>query len=220
MFQNFDLGVFLLALLPVLLAITVHEAAHGYAARYWGDRTAEQLGRLTLNPVAHIDPVGTILVPLLMFMFTPFLFGWAKPVPIVPRNFRNMRMGLRMVAIAGPLSNLVMAFGWGLSFALAAYVPESFQYPLSEMSKYGVMINAVLFVLNMIPILPLDGGRFVDSFLPARASMQFHKIEPYGMWILLFLLVTGLLGTVMQPFIYAVIGSVTTVVRFVAQLLS
>lgn len=214
MFQNFDLGVFLLALLPVLLAITVHEAAHGYAARYWGDRTAEQLGRLTLNPVAHIDPVGTILVPLLMFMFTPFLFGWAKPVPIVPRNFRNMRMGLRMVTIAGPLSNLVMAFGWGLAMVLAAHVPESFQYPLGKMAEYGVMINAVLFVLNMIPILPLDGGRFVDSFLPARASMQFHKIEPYGTWIILILLMTGLLGKIMTPFVFgimALVGSVVSV---------
>lgn len=211
MFQNFDLGIFLLVLMPVLLAITVHEAAHGYAARYWGDRTAEQLGRLTLNPIAHIDPVGTVLVPLLMFLFTPFLFGWAKPVPIVPRNFRDMRMGLRMVAIAGPLSNLVMAFGWGLAYALAAHVPESFQYPLGEMSKYGVMINAVLFVLNMIPVLPLDGGRFVDSFLPARVSMQFRKIEPYGMWIILILLMTGLLDKIMMPFVAGIITLVRSV---------
>ncbi|WP_373699433.1 site-2 protease family protein [Neisseria dentiae] len=211
MFQNFDLGTFLLALVPVLLAITVHEAAHGYAARYWGDRTAEQLGRLTLNPLAHIDPIGTILVPIVMFLLTPFLFGWAKPVPIVPRNFRNMRMGLRMVAVAGPLSNLVMAFGWGLVFALASHVPESFQYPLGEMAKYGVLINAVLFVLNMLPVLPLDGGRFVDSFLPARASMQFQKIEPYGTWIILILLVTGLLGKIMMPFVAGIITLVSSV---------
>ena len=211
MFQNFDLGTFLLALVPVLLAITVHEAAHGYAARYWGDRTAEQLGRLTLNPLAHIDPVGTILVPIVMFLLTPFLFGWAKPVPIVPHNFRNMRLGLRMVAVAGPLSNLVMAFGWGLVFALAPHVPESFQYPLGEMAKYGVLINAVLFVLNMLPVLPLDGGRFVDSFLPARASMQFQKIEPYGTWIILILLVTGLLGKIMMPFVAGIITLVSSV---------
>ncbi len=214
MFQNFDLGTFLLALVPVLLAITVHEAAHGYAARYWGDRTAEQLGRLTLNPLAHIDPIGTILVPIVMFLLTPFLFGWAKPVPIVPRNFRNMRMGLRMVAVAGPLSNLVMAFGWGLVFALASHVPESFQYPLGEMAKYGVLINAVLFVLNMLPVLPLDGGRFVDSFLPARASMQFQKIEPYGTWIILILLVTGLLGKIMIPFVAGIITLVNSVTGF------
>ncbi|MBF0804034.1 MULTISPECIES: site-2 protease family protein [unclassified Neisseria] len=211
MFQSFNLGVFLLALMPVLLAITVHEAAHGYAARYWGDRTAEQLGRLTLNPLAHIDPVGTVLVPILMFLFTPFLFGWAKPVPIVPRNFRDMRMGLRMVAVAGPLSNLAMAFGWGLAFALAAYVPESFQYPLGEMAKYGVLINAVLFVLNMLPVLPLDGGRFIDSFLPARASMQFRKVEPYGTWIILILLMSGLLGKIMMPFVAGIITLVRSV---------
>ena len=205
MFQQFDLGVFLLAVLPVLLAITVHEAAHGYAARYWGDRTAEQLGRLTLNPLAHIDLVGTIIVPFVMFLFTPFLFGWAKSVPVIPRNFRNMRQGMRMVAIAGPLSNLLMAFAWGLALALAPVVPESFQYPLSQMARYGVIINAVLFVLNMLPILPLDGGRFVDTFLPARASMQFRKIEPYGAWILLILLMTGLLGQIMSPFISGVL---------------
>ena len=212
MFQSFDLGVFLLAVLPVLLAITVHEAAHGYAARYWGDRTAEQMGRLTLNPLAHIDLVGTIIVPMVMFLMTPFLFGWAKPVPVVPRHFRDMRKGLRMVAIAGPLSNLVMAFGWGLMYALAPQVPESFQYPLSQMAQYGVMINTVLFVLNMIPILPLDGGRFVDSFLPARASMQFRKIEPYGTWIILFLLISGGLGMIMRPFIMGVLSMVTAFV--------
>ncbi|MDO1510714.1 MULTISPECIES: site-2 protease family protein [unclassified Neisseria] len=211
MFQNFDLGVFLLALLPVLLAITVHEAAHGYAARYWGDHTAEQLGRLTLNPIAHIDLLGTVVVPLLMFLFTPFLFGWAKPVPIMARNFRDLRMGMRTVAIAGPLSNLAMAFGWGLAVALAPHVPEAFQYPLTEMAKYGVLINAVLFVLNMIPILPLDGGRFVDSFLSARASMQFRKIEPYGTWVILLLLMTGVLGSIMMPFVRGIIVLVGSV---------
>ena len=140
-----------------------------------------------------------------MFLFTPFLFGWAKPVPVIPRNFRNMRQGMRMVAIAGPLSNLLMAFAWGLALALAPIVPESFQYPLSQMARYGVIINVVLFVLNMLPILPLDGGRFVDTFLPAHASMQFRKIEPYGTWILLILLMTGLLGQIMSPFISGVL---------------
>ena len=110
-----------------------------------------------------------------------------------------------MVAIAGPLSNLLMAFAWGLALALVPVVPESFQYPLSQMARYGVIINAVLFVLNMLPILPLDGGRFVDTFLPARASMQFRKIEPYGTWILLILLMTGLLGQIMSPFISGVL---------------
>ena len=208
MFQNFDLGIFLLAVLPVLLAITVHEAAHGYAARHYCDRTAEMMGRLTLNPIKHIDPVGTILVPALMFMFTPFLFGWAKPVPINTRNFKDTRMGMRMVAIAGPLSNLVMCFGWALAMVASQWVPESFQEAMQTMSRYGIIINAVLFVLNMLPILPLDGGRFVDTFLPAKASMQFQKIEPYGMWVIILLLVTGLLSKIMYPFISMILMAV------------
>ena len=208
MFQNFDLGIFLLAVLPVLLAITVNEAAHGYAARHYGDRTAEMMGRLTLNPIKHIDPVGTILVPALMFMFTPFLFGWAKPVPINTRNFKDTRMGMRMVAIAGPLSNLVMCFGWALAMVASQWVPESFQEAMQTMSRYGIIINAVLFVLNMLPILPLDGGRFVDTFLPAKASMQFQKIEPYGMWVIILLLVTGLLSKIMYPFISMILMAV------------
>ncbi len=208
MFQNFDLGIFLLAVLPVLLAITVHEAAHGYAARHYGDRTAEMMGRLTLNPIKHIDPMGTILVPALMFMFTPFLFGWAKPVPVNTRNFKDMRMGMRMVAIAGPLSNLVMCFGWALAMVASQWVPESFQEAMQTMSRYGIIINAVLFVLNMLPILPLDGGRFVDTFLPAKASMQFQKIEPYGMWVIILLLVTGLLSKIMYPFISMILMAV------------
>lgn len=208
MFQEFNLANFLLAVLPVLLAITVHEAAHGYAARYWGDRTAEQMGRLTLNPFAHIDLIGTVVVPLVMFLFTPFLFGWAKPVPIVPRHFRNMRMGLRTVAFAGPLSNLLMAFGWGGIMALSGFAPENFQRAMVGMANYGIVINAVLFVLNMLPVLPLDGGRVVDSFLPARASAQFQKLEPYGMWILIILLATGLLGTIMMPFVGMIANAV------------
>ncbi|MDO4640286.1 MAG: site-2 protease family protein [Neisseria sp.] len=211
MFQQFHLAEFLLAVLPILLAITVHEAAHGYAARYWGDRTAEQLGRLTLNPLAHIDLVGTIIVPLIMFTVTPFLFGWAKPVPIIPRNFRNIRMGLRIVAFAGPLSNLIMAFGWGIALAAAAWVPDNFQEAMSGMAIYGVSINVSLFVLNMLPILPLDGGRIIDSFLPTRASIKFHKIEPYGTWILLILLATGLLGIIMAPFYHAIVGLILSV---------
>ncbi|WP_165008413.1 site-2 protease family protein [Neisseria yangbaofengii] len=201
MFQNFDLGIFLLAVLPVLLAITVHEAAHGYAARYWGDHTAEQMGRLTLNPLAHIDPIGTVVVPAVLFFTTGFMFGWAKPVPVIPRNFRDVRLGMRTVAIAGPLSNLVMAFGWGLVAVAAVYAPESYQLPMSKMAQYGISINAVLFVLNMLPVPPLDGSRFVDSFLPAKQSMQYRKLEPYGTWIILILLMTGVLWSVIGPMV-------------------
>jgi Zn-dependent protease len=210
---NFDLGIFLLAVLPVLLAITVHEAAHGYAARHYGDHTAEQLGRLTLNPLAHIDPIGTIVVPAVMFFTTGFMFGWAKPVPVVSRNFRDTRIGMRMVAIAGPASNFVMMFGWAVLMMLSPLVPENFQNPMQQMAYFGVMINAVLFVLNMLPILPLDGGRFVDTFLSAKASFQFRKIEPYGMWILIALLFTGLLSKIMQPFLALVLGIVQGFMR-------
>lgn len=206
MFQNFELATFLLALLPVLLAITVHEAAHGYAAKYYGDNMAQMLGRLTLNPIKHVDPVGTIVVPLITFLFTPFVFGWAKPVPINTRNFKNMRIGMRMVAIAGPLSNLVMALIWAVIMGLANSVMYEYQEPLFRMAQYGILINAVLFTLNMLPILPLDGGRFIDTFLPAKQSMQFQKIEPYGTWIILALLISGLLGQIMLP-VVRLIGS-------------
>ena len=210
---NFNLGIFLLAVLPVLLAITVHEAAHGYAARHYGDHTAEQLGRLTLNPLAHIDPIGTIVVPAVMFFTTGFMFGWAKPVPVVSRNFRDTRIGMRMVAIAGPASNFVMMFGWAVLMMLSPLVPENFQNPMQQMAYFGVMINAVLFVLNMLPILPLDGGRFLDTFLPPKASMQFQKIEPYGTWILVGLMFTGLLSTIMSPFLSLILGVVQSFMR-------
>ncbi|WP_373740377.1 site-2 protease family protein [Neisseria sp.] len=205
--------VLILAVIPVLMAITVHEAAHGYAARYWGDKTAEQLGRLTLNPFAHIDLIGTVVVPLLMFLTVGFAFGWAKPVPVVSRNMRNVRLGMRTVSIAGPLSNLAMAFGWGLMMVVAVYLPADFQYPMTKMSEYGILINAVFFALNMIPILPLDGGRFVDTFLPARMSQQFQKIEPYGMWVIVILLATGVLGIVMQPVVAVISGVATAFAR-------
>ena len=211
---KFNLGIFLWAVLPVLLAITVHEAAHGYAARHYGDHTAEQLGRLMLNPLANIDPIGTIVVPAVMFFTTGFMFGWAKPVPVVTRNLRDTRIGMRMVAIAGPASNFAMMFGWAVLMVLVPLVPQSFQYPMQQMAYFGVMINAVLFVLNMIPILPLDGGRFVDTFLSAKASFQFRKIEPYGMWILIALLFTGLLSKIMQPFLSLVLVIVQGFMHF------
>ena len=196
---------FLLLILPLILAITLHEAAHAYAARHYGDRTAEQLGRLTLNPIAHIDPVGTILVPLVLFAGSMavggsgFLFGWAKPVPIITRNFKNVRTGMRMTALAGPLANLAMMFSWTLILVAMKFVPPQFQEAAVGMCRYGITINAALFVLNMLPILPLDGGRVLDTFLPAKYSYQFNKIEPYGIWIVLILFMTGLLGKILFP---------------------
>lgn len=212
----FVLRTFLLAVLPILLAITVHEAAHGYAARHYGDRTAEQLGRLTLNPLAHIDLLGTIVVPALLFFTSGFIFGWAKPVPVVSRNFRDVRKGMRMVAIAGPLSNAVMMFAWAAVMVCSASAPESFQYPMQKMGQFGVVFNAGLFVLNMLPILPLDGGRFLDTFLPPKASYTFQKIEPYGMWILIGLMLTGLLGKIMWPFVEMMFRLVQTFMNLLA----
>ena len=205
--MNLNLQNILLMILPLILAITLHEAAHAYAARYFGDRTAEQLGRLTLNPLAHIDPVGTILVPLLMFVGSmsigesAFLFGWAKPVPIITRHFKNVRVGMRITALAGPLSNLVMMFAWSLLIIIALWVPENIGYPLLRMCSYGIAFNAVLFVLNMLPILPLDGGRVLDTFLPAKYSYLFQKIEPYGIWIVLILAFTGVLWHILSPLV-------------------
>ncbi len=208
MFQNFDLGVFLLAVLPVLLAITVREVARGYTARYWGDNTAEQYGRLTLNPLPHIDLVGTIIVPLLTLMFTPFLFGWARPIPIDSRNFLNPRLAWRCVAASGPLSNLAMAVLWGVVLVLTPYVGGAYQMPLAQMANYGILINAILFALNIIPILPWDGGIFIDTFLPAKYSQAFRKIEPYGTWIILLLMLTGVLGAFIAPIVRLVIAFV------------
>ncbi|WP_447544446.1 site-2 protease family protein [Neisseria gonorrhoeae] len=208
MFQNFDLGVFLLAVLPVLLAITVREVARGYTARYWGDNTAEQYGRLTLNPLPHIDLVGTIIVPLLTLMFTPFLFGWARPIPIDSRNFRNSRLAWRCIAASGPLSNLAMAVLWGVVLVLTPYAGGAYQMPLAQMANYGILINAILFALNIIPILPWDGGIFIDTFLPAKYSQAFRKIEPYGTWIILLLMLTGVLGAFIAPIVRLVIAFV------------
>lgn len=201
MFANFDLGVFLLAVLPVLLAITVREVARGYTARYWGDHTGEQFGRLTLNPLPHIDPVGTIVVPLVCLMIGSFLFGWARPMPIDSRNFRDPRRAWRWVSISGPIANLILAFFWGFIAAFAVYAPESYQEPLVRMAQYGVIVNAIWVAFSLIPILPWDGGIFIDTFLSAKQSMQFRKIEPYGMWIVLILMFTGLLAKIILPIV-------------------
>lgn len=186
--------------LPVLFAITLHEAAHAYAARRFGDNTAYNLGRVSLNPLRHIDPVGTILLPLVSIVVGGFLFGWAKPVPVRFGNLRNPRVGMRWVAAAGPLANLAMAIMWVLLFKLAIVMDNNYTEPLALMSQAGIGINVVLMVLNLMPILPLDGGRIVESFLPPRQAYSFAKLEPYGMWILLALVITGLLSPILRPF--------------------
>ncbi|MEQ1589352.1 MAG: site-2 protease family protein [Gallionella sp.] len=193
-----------LAAIPVLFAITLHEAAHGYVARHFGDMTAYSQGRISLNPIRHIDPVGTILLPLLMFWASSgaLLFGWAKPVPVNFGALRNPKKDMLWVALAGPASNLVMAFGWALLYKFGWSSPESyFAEPLMGMAMYGIKINAVLMVLNLLPLPPLDGGRVAVSLLPHRQAYQLSKIEPYGMFILIFLAITPVLGWVLFPLV-------------------
>ena len=198
--------------IPVIFAITLHEAAHGYVARMFGDNTAAAAGRVTLNPVRHIDPVGTILVPLLILLTRKLLggagllFGWAKPVPVDFGRLRRPKRDMLWVAAAGPGSNLLMAILWALSLRLmdGAAVQESF---FIEMAIAGVNVNLVLMALNLLPLLPLDGGRILFSLLPNRIAWQYSKMEPYGIPILLVLLVTGVLTTLLMPLL-AVGGSV------------
>ena len=186
--------------IPVLFAITLHEAAHGYVARHFGDMTAEKAGRISLNPLHHIDPVGTILLPLLTFALGGILFGWAKPVPVNFAALRNPKKDMLWVAIAGPASNLAMALGWTFLYKVGLMFPESyFADPLLGMAKIGMEINVVLMVLNLLPLPPLDGGRVAVSLLPHRQAFQLARIEPYGMFILIFLAVTSVLSFILTP---------------------
>lgn len=191
-----------LAAIPVLFAITLHEAAHGYVARYFGDMTAYREGRISLNPARHIDPVGTILLPLLTLALGGILFGWAKPVPVNFGALRHPKKDMLWVALAGPLSNLVMALIWAILYKAALAFPGNyFAEPLMGMAMIGIKINAVLLVLNLLPLPPLDGGRVALSLLPHRQAFMLSKIEPYGMFVLLFLAVTPILGWVLFPLV-------------------
>lgn len=191
-----------IATLPILFAITLHEAAHGYVARHFGDNTAYLQGRISLNPLRHIDPVGTILLPLLTLVLGGVLFGWAKPVPVNFGALRNPKKDMLWVAIAGPASNLAMALGWALLFKLSSASPDSyFAEPLMGMAVIGIKINIVLLVLNLLPLPPLDGGRVAVSLLPHRQAYQLGRIEPYGMFILIFMAITPVLGWVLFPLV-------------------
>jgi len=188
-------------IVPVLLAITVHEVAHGWVASKLGDRTALMLGRLTLNPLRHVDPVGTILIPgMLLLLHAGFIFGYAKPVPVDWRNLHHPRRDMAVVASAGPLTNLLMALGWALLIR-AGYLLGENGAALVFMGVAGIFINTVLMALNLLPLPPLDGGRVLAGLLPARWAWYFGRIEPYGFLILIVLLVTGLLGIFMWPVI-------------------
>lgn len=204
--------------LPIVLAITLHEAAHGYVARHFGDPTAWAAGRISLNPLRHIDPVGTILVPILIYFSSTLvgggglLFGWAKPVPVDFSRLRRPKKDMLWVAAAGPGANLLMAIGWAALLKVNQVLPDtSYALALGKMAEAGVQVNAVLMVLNLLPILPLDGGRILVSLAPPRLSWQLSRFEPYGFVVLFLLLFTGVLGAIMWP-------GVSFVTRLLAQL--
>tara|TARA_B100000035_G_scaffold315431_1_gene336130 strand:- start:5977 stop:6618 length:642 start_codon:yes stop_codon:yes gene_type:complete len=191
---------FTISIIPVLLAITVHEAAHGYAAKHFGDKTAYFLGRITLNPIKHIDLVGTVVIPgMLLFLSAPFLFGWAKPVPVNFSNLNNPKKDMMWVALAGPASNLLMAIIWAIILGLFKSSGSSYALFIIGMAQVGIMINLVLMLLNLLPIPPLDGGRMAVSLLPSPWSYKLASIERYGMFILIFLIVSGLLSAILLP---------------------
>ena len=207
--------------IPVLLAITLHEAAHGYVARHFGDPTADLAGRITLNPLRHIDPVGTILVPAGILALSSLaggggiLFGWAKPVPVNFGRLRNPKADMLWVAAAGPFVNLVMAVGWAILFTISARSePGAYSVTMLKMADAGIQINAVLMVLNLLPIPPLDGGRIAVSLLPDRLAWQFARLEPFGFPILLVLLFTGILGEILWPLIVGFRYLLSTVFGF------
>ncbi|HNN07499.1 MAG TPA: site-2 protease family protein [Azospira sp.] len=203
-----------IAALPIVLAITLHEAAHGYAAKHFGDPTAYLEGRITANPLKHIDPIGTIVVPLAILLLSTggILFGWAKPVPVNFGNLRQPKRDMLWVAAAGPGANLVMAMIWALVLKTAWMLPLNyFSVPMSEMAKTGIYINISLLVLNLFPLPPLDGGRIAVSLLPHRLAWKFAQLERWGFPILLVLLFTGILGSILRPLMTVVTVIIATI---------
>jgi len=190
--------------IPVIFAVTVHEVAHGWVASQFGDQTAKSMGRLTLNPLKHIDPVGTIVVPALMYFTSGFIFGWAKPVPVDWRNLGHPRRDMAIVAIVGPVANLLMLLFWAMSAKIIMLLGNDLNHLtqlLFFMCSIGVTINIVLMILNLFPILPLDGGRVLTAMLPRNLAISFSRLEPYGLIILVVLLLSGILWKVLLPLI-------------------
>jgi Zn-dependent protease len=198
---------------PILFAITLHEAAHGWVANKLGDPTAKRLGRITVNPIKHIDPVGTVVVPLFLAMVSPFVMGWAKPVPVDPRHFKSPLLDMALVAVAGPASNFLMACIWAMFIQLVYLSMDQSQVLvfLTEMGKNGIIINIVLMVLNLLPIPPLDGGRVVAGVLPPNLAVPFMQLERFGMIIILLLLVSGILGKILWPLVMHFVKLVSTI---------
>jgi len=199
--DNINIQQFSAALIPIIFAITVHEAAHGYAAKYFGDMTAFHLKRITLNPLRHIDPLGTIALPIILYSLGGFVFGWAKPVPVNFSNLRNPKKDMVWVALAGPGVNLIMAIFWTIIYTNFLLFPNVGQEFIFEMARWGISINVVLMVLNLLPLPPLDGGRVAVGLLPYPWSSKLAGLERYGFFILIFLLATGLLGAILSPLI-------------------
>ena len=200
--------------IPILFAITVHEVAHGWIASKLGDQTAKLAGRLTLNPIKHIDPIGTVLVPIVLKIFGGFIFGWARPVPVDWRNLRNPRRDMAWVAIAGPCSNLLMALLWAALIKVILLTGATTSGPLMalvEMSKIGIQVNAFLMILNLLPLPPLDGSRVLTAVLPPRWAYRYNQLEQIGLIIVLVLLVTGVLVKILLPVYYGFMALISVI---------
>ncbi len=203
--------------IPVIFAVTLHEVAHGWVASRFGDQTAKSMGRLTLNPIKHIDPVGTIVVPAIMYFTSGFIFGWAKPVPVNWQNLGHPRRDMALVAIAGPTANFLMLLFWAILAKVIVWLgsdPNYLTQVIFIMCGIGITINMILMILNLFPLLPLDGGRVLTAMLPRNLAITFSRLEPYGLIILVLLLISGILWKILMP----VIGGMESLIYHLIQI--